>query len=195
MNGNCASCGQDWKTCVLFMVHDFLWNEYGVGKGILCLGCFERRMGRPLRLSDLNPNVNCNKAFFIWPRHGIMRVWVYRNLKHGKQSTPLYSVMHKGKVIARKHRVLLSGVKFIVRESGRQRVLKEKRKNVHAFVVGDLVGKEGAFGIDENGPDLPCQVRYNPYDRGDFVYGKTAVKGALGALLNEHGISATYLSC
>ncbi len=73
-------------------------------------------------------------------------VRVYRNLKHGRKTRPLYSIMQGGRVIARRHRVLLSGKNdyciFVVNEAGRQRVLKQKRKNVHAFVAGYLASDE-----------------------------------------------------
>lgn len=66
-------------------------------------------------------------------------VKVYRNLKHGKKARPLYSIMHKGRVVARQHRVLLTAAKFIVNQAGRRRVIQSGRKNVHAFVVGEWV--------------------------------------------------------
>jgi hypothetical protein len=46
-----ACCGEpDY-----YMVHDVLWRAHGVGKAQLCLGCFEKRLGRPLRISDFHP--------------------------------------------------------------------------------------------------------------------------------------------
>ena len=132
-------------------------------------------------------------------------VKVYRNLKFGKNAKPLYSIMQDGKVKARRHRVLLSSAVFLVLESGRQRVIKEKRKNVHAFVIGKLVSEEftpkgeipGAAGIDEHGSDLPARIRYNPYRAGYFFCDNLtdqefAVEGAGAVLLNERGMSASY---
>jgi hypothetical protein len=132
-------------------------------------------------------------------------VKVYRNLKHGKNATPLYSIMQDGRVKARRHQVLLSSVVFLVLESGRQRVIQEKRKNVHAFVLGKLVSAEftpkgqiaGACGIDEQGPDLPARIHYNPYKHGYFycdnlVDHEFQVEGAGAVLLNERGMSAAY---
>ena len=124
---------------------------------------------------------------------GIGRVKVYRTLRHGRKTRPLYSIMHKGRVIARVHQVLLTNVTFVVRESGRQRVLREKRKNVHAFVEGYLTDEMGAFGIDASGPDFPIPVSYNPYRSGHFETAYGPVKAARGVLLNERGISACYL--
>lgn len=103
--------------------------------------------------------------------------------------------------MARLHRVLLGNAVFQVNEAGRQRVLKEKRKNVHAFVIGRIANDAytpkgeicGACGIDENGRDLPWTVRYNPYEDGHFTgeHGEE-VKGAMCVLLNERGITAAY---
>jgi hypothetical protein len=104
-------------------------------------------------------------------------------------------------LMARRHRVLLSSAKFVVNEAGRARVLKSGHKNVHAFVVGTLVSDEftpkdeicGAYGIDENGTDLPWKVTYNPYIAGHFIgQNGEKVNGAGAVLLNEHGMTATY---
>ena len=126
-----------------------------------------------------------------------MIVEVYRNLRHGCKAKPLYSIRRKGRVIARRHRVLLSTVTFVVSESGRQRVLRTGHKNVHAFVRGHLVDSKGVFGIDANThKDLPVRVVYNPYRSGQFeAVGPTSygVKTARAVLLNERGMSACYL--
>lgn len=124
-----------------------------------------------------------------------MIVHVYRNLKHGRKAQPLYSILHKGRVIERRHRVLLSGATFVVREAGRQRVLKTGRKNVHAFVKGRLCDAQGCFGTDADGKDFPVEIKYNPHVAGHFFtpHRGEKVKGARGVLLNERGISACYL--
>lgn len=52
-----------------FIVTDNLWKEFGVGKGLLCWGCFEKRMGRSFALKDFhkcrandeNPMINALK--------------------------------------------------------------------------------------------------------------------------------------
>jgi hypothetical protein len=126
-----------------------------------------------------------------------MIVKVYRNLKHGRSAAPLYSVLYKGKVIARKHRVLLRDAHFIVNEAGRRRVLESGHKNVHAFVVGTLTNEHGCFGIDADGNDFRMRVTYDPRKGPHFVTATAPVgrivKSALGVLLNERGISACYL--
>jgi hypothetical protein len=88
-----------------------------------------------------------------------MKVRVYYNLhKH------MLSIQSKGengwRVISHESSVALREVKFKVSEAGRQRVLREKQKNVHAFIEGTLVQ-----GDEEISADTP--VSYNPY-RGPF---------------------------
>lgn len=116
-----------------------------------------------------------------------MKVRVYRNLKHGRKAPPLYSVVDvsTGKVIARQHRVLLSNCKFVVREAGRKKCLTTGVKNVHAFVVGELLqGNYGSY--------LTVGVKYTP-QLGRFVtaLAEVPLTSAGMVLLNEHGMSAS----
>ncbi len=70
--------------------------------------------------------------------------------------------MRKGKVIAHRDIVTLKDVRFIVSQAGRNRVLKEKKKNVHAFAEGIIV---------ENGDsEKKEQITYNPYKFQYFYY-------------------------
>lgn len=64
-----------------------------------------------------------------------MRVKVYRNL-HKK----CWSIMDPKtrRVIRHMDEVLLSSVSLIVGRSGRERVLREKSKNVHAYAIGEI---------------------------------------------------------
>lgn len=62
--------------------------------------------------------------------------------------------------------VVLTGVTFKVNEKARQRVIAEKRKNVHAFAVGtvqDTATMVGRFA------EATVPVSYNPYKAGHFV--------------------------
>jgi hypothetical protein len=91
-----------------------------------------------------------------------MKVKVYYNLRK-----KCFSVQHKGIVIAHKDKLVLNNVQFKVSEAGRQRVLKEKRKNVHAYAVGDLC--EDFVQLT----DKTIDVTYNPYLYSSFVNKKT----------------------
>lgn len=89
-----------------------------------------------------------------------MKVFVYFNLHRKCFSVKALEGVNKGRVIKHAHFVALENVTFKVSEAGRQRVLKEQRKNVHAGVVGTLVDKY-TVGIE--------RVTYNPYKGSNFV--------------------------
>ena len=96
------------------------------------------------------------------------RVMVYYNLhKH------TFSVTHKNLVILHADYVKLSDVEFRVRPGGKDRVRKEKSKNVHAFVIGNLVDycEFPCNNLPEN--SLGNVVTYNPYKYDSFVYKDT----------------------
>jgi hypothetical protein len=93
-----------------------------------------------------------------------LEVEVYRNLTKN-----CYSVRHKGKVISHEDEAILAATKFRVQPAGRARVLKEKRKNVHAYLKGVVVGSntEDLLNLDLAGKNL-VRVRYNPYEKDHF---------------------------
>jgi hypothetical protein len=66
---------------------------------------------------------------------------------------------------------------FRVSEAGRQRVLRDRKKNVHAFVVGRLSeGKTQPGGR---------KVRYNPYETPKFMCEGKYVIGAFCTQLHN----------
>ena len=78
----------------------------------------------------------------------------------------------EGVVVDHPHAVVLKNVKFRVQPAGRAKVLKEKRKNVHAFVCGQLVETYGATIPWNNGKKIfstDFQVVYNPYKYKTFI--------------------------
>jgi len=87
-----------------------------------------------------------------------MRVQVYYNL-HKKR----LSVRNRGKVIKHADLVALENVKFHVQPAGQAKVRKNKRKNVHAYVAGDLAKKQVVDSMVSN------LVKYNPYKNDFFV--------------------------
>ena len=96
-----------------------------------------------------------------------MRVEVYYNLHKN-----VFSVRHKGKVIAHRRGVVIENPEFVVRKKGRERVLQEGRKNVHAFVRGDYECVQNM--LEELGKDYnKKELTYNPYKYDSFVDGST----------------------
>ena len=120
------------------------------------------------------------------------RVKVYYNLQ--KDCLSVIDA-ETGLLYCHAHRVELHNAKFRVQLAGRNRVVKEKRKNVHAYIVGDchdigevskerhrlVRGKvekyeicqcEGTMWCDECIPESAEQFRhatYNPYKHDTFV--------------------------
>lgn len=89
------------------------------------------------------------------------RVRVYFNL-HRKMFS-IQRMTDKGwRIWLHASKVTIANPQFKVSEAGRQRVLREKRKNVHAFIVGDMV-LEGADTIQPS-----IAVTYNPYLMDSF---------------------------
>jgi hypothetical protein len=93
---------------------------------------------------------------------------VYYNLhKH------TFSISRNGRVIAHADYVKLTDVEFRVRQGGREKVVREKSKNVHSFVIGTL--EDYCKYPCENLPSEPNSniVTYNPYKYDTFVYRDT----------------------
>tara|TARA_E500000318_G_scaffold32282_2_gene32078 strand:- start:572 stop:952 length:381 start_codon:yes stop_codon:yes gene_type:complete len=88
---------------------------------------------------------------------------------------------HKGKVIAHVCKATLKDVSFVVQPAGRAKVLREGKKNVHAFARGELVDQipidgesimTGHTDYDWNYNKIykkPKIAKYNPYKAATFV--------------------------
>jgi hypothetical protein len=139
-----------------------------------------------------------------------MKVFVYFNLHRKLFSIKALEGPHKGRVIGHAHTVALRDVTAKVSEAGRQRVLAEQKKNVHAGMVGTLDATRGndyfevraplthwdrvhadmtdALEIDLK-PGQGVAVTYNPYKFDSFVTvdGERAITGADYVVLSVRG--------
>jgi len=88
-------------------------------------------------------------------------VEVYKNLNRD-----CYSVRQDGIVRFHTHTICLKNVEYKVSKAGRQRVLREKRKNVHAVVKGTIVHSRELWY--EKLPFAADFVTYNPYKNDSF---------------------------
>lgn len=115
-----------------------------------------------------------------------MRVRAYRNLNNGCISLTCWEKGHpyKGKVIAHVRSAYLNDCSFIISETGRQRVVKNKVKDVHAWVEAELVVCDliqARYPLDDGEiavglPDHPHElhVTYNPYHpSGQFRFSES----------------------
>jgi hypothetical protein len=103
------------------------------------------------------------------------QVKVYRNLKY----KGLFSVQFEGLVVAHLATVQLVGVTFKVTETGRQRVLASRQKNVHAYAIGTFTAAQQ--------PSATEPISYDPYHAGHFyrTEGQEPIYSAAAVLLNN----------
>lgn len=106
---------------------------------------------------------------------GMMKVRVYWNL-HKK----CWSVQERksGWVVDHGQYIVMHDVSFVVRKGGRERVLREGKKNVHAFACGTLKRIEKETEGRLTPEDLLAnpyrdEVTYNPYKYNSFVWKET----------------------
>lgn len=106
--------------------------------------------------------------------------WNYASQIFASEKVRVYFNLHKkcfsvkskktNRVLFHTNEIHLHDVTYKVSQSGRQRVLKEQRKNVHAYVDGKI----GAIGSIHNNGYI--NVTYNPYKYDSFVNKDTEEK-------------------
>jgi hypothetical protein len=112
------------------------------------------------------------------------RVFVYRNLSSCTRSKGRYSIQSRegkdyGLVIGHADEITLRDCEFKVSEAGRKRVLRDRRKNVHAGILG-YIAKGEVNGV---------QVFYDPYTAGHFLTKRGRKVSKAGKVsLSERGV-------
>lgn len=87
-------------------------------------------------------------------------VFVYRDLTRKGR---IYSVKQNGLVVGKTENICLENVSFIVLNSGKERALKTRQRNVHAFIKGHI------SSCRNSDADL-FPVKYFPFEKHGFVY-------------------------
>ena len=93
---------------------------------------------------------------------------VYRNLNRR-----CFSVRQGGKVVAHADGFVVENARAKISEAGRQRVIAERSKNVHAVIIGDRLVL-GA--IDSEGLGMLDELYYDPYKLDSFINRRTGEK-------------------
>lgn len=91
------------------------------------------------------------------------KVEVYWNLHRNCFSVRALEGDRKGRVVAHVASLFLADARFAVQPAGRERVRREWRKNVHAFVRGRVCHSVPNI--------IRLAVSYNPYKNDGFVDG------------------------
>lgn len=113
------------------------------------------------------------------------RVYVYRNLKYKGEVVWSVRDASTGRVVMHLDEILLQSASFSVGKAGRKRVLREKRKNVHAGIVGRPV--DWVKGMEYANMR---EATYNPYKYDTFVDRQTKepVHTASAVLIDSDGV-------
>lgn len=115
-----------------------------------------------------------------------MKCDVYKNLNRECLSVRSRESDEYGRVVDHRDSVVVDNVEFVVQPAGRERVLEEERKNVHAFVRGRLSDDQSWRPVDG------VEITYNPYEFDSFVTtdGHTPVDCADRVVVNTDGVCA-----
>ena len=117
-----------------------------------------------------------------------MRFRIYRNI-HTKKWSIQEKVGGKWKVTHKLHIFAANNCTFKVYEKGRQRVLREKKKNVHALVLCEdiIFANIGDFPLD-----IFPKIEYSPYLADHFSCKGEKIEKAETVYFDKTG---AYLIC
>jgi len=113
------------------------------------------------------------------------RIRAYYNLHRKCFSVQDYKT---GLVIEHTDKLFMTNAMFVVRKSGNERVKKEGKKNVHAFVNGIRHDKP----IDTNHCNN-YEVKYNPYTMDFFHYKRVMLEFNTWLPVDRHWIGNVWL--
>lgn len=113
-----------------------------------------------------------------------MKVEVYFNLHNQLWSVRALSGRDKGRVIGHASKVMIRDARFAVQAAGRAKVLEERRKNVHAFVRGDLEGAVWSYAAKAKTPRE--SIDFTSWERSDVRYAAHATRHGVGVTYNPY---------
>lgn len=118
---------------------------------------------------------------------------LYRNLT---KKGVWYSIRQGNQVVAHTTAICLNSCTFHVSEATRQRILRNKKKEFHAYIEGYCTGS--VMGTTAKRNDLPAKIQYNPFKDTFFSCKNLTpkpfhVKGASGVICNGEGVRGAYL--
>lgn len=108
-----------------------------------------------------------------------------------------YSLQQNGKTVAHTSAICLKHCTFNVNEKTRQRIIKNKRKEFHAYIEGMYA--DSGMGTTAKRNDLPARITYNPYTSTWFTCKNLtsrpfSVKEAGFVICNEDGVKAAHIT-
>lgn len=125
-----------------------------------------------------------------------MRIRLYRNLSPQYRQQQAWSIMamegpKKGKVVDVVDGAVIRDARFLVSEAGRQRVVRDRVRNVHAFVEGQLAK---TFALDSlrkdvdgeglmPGSGVTVRISYDPYHPRGLMFREDCMETVSSSVL------------
>ncbi len=109
-------------------------------------------------------------------------VQIYKNLT---RKGVCYSVRQNGKVVGHTYELYLKDCKFVVNEAGRQWVIRNKKKIVHAYVEGYVCASFNSHNL--------TKINYNPYYTKYFCTATEDIFTSNKVLINKNGVYGSSL--
>jgi hypothetical protein len=106
----------------------------------------------------------------------VAKFFIYRNL-HLKDT---FSIRFRGRVIDRLTDFIAHDAQFRVSQRGRSRVILQKQKNVHAFVVANAYQVMDTINLREL-----TRISYNPYMSTHFMLNDAPIHAASTVLFTN----------
>jgi hypothetical protein len=120
----------------------------------------------------------------MWDLDPKVPVEVYRNIN---KPGVWYTIRQNGYVVAHTDELKLINAEFHVSEAGRRRVLETGRKNVHAWIRGEIVTAQGDCTSDNMFQVIYNPKRYKTFRRPDT---RKPVKKAVFVAISKYGVFA-----
>lgn len=122
-----------------------------------------------------------------------MRVDVYKNTHRDTFSIRSREKDSYGKVIGHTNSIFLRNVRFVVSQAGKNRVRREKKKNVHAVLRAETFFPRWSEKFYCLTLDNPVVSTYNPYCNDTFVVKSTSLPIIFAPMVRiKNGILLVY---
>ncbi len=118
---------------------------------------------------------------------------VFRNLT---KKGVWYSIQQNKLTVAHAKRLCIGNCTFVVNQKGRERVVRTKRKEFHAYIEGKY-GTSG-MGTSAEQNDLPAIIKYDPFKYKQFTCTNLTIKEfpvtkAWFVICDKNGVKGSYL--
>lgn len=118
---------------------------------------------------------------------------IFRNLT---KKGVWYSIQQNKLTVAHAKRLCIRNCKFVVNQKGRERVVRTKKKEFHAYIEGKYTTSGMGTTAEKN--DLGAIIKYDPFKYKQFTCTNLTIREfpvtqAWFAICDKDGVKASYL--